>query len=429
MQQTKRRSKKGVILLALAFAMLVLAIAPASAFAAAAIVKVNDVAAPTALIVGSTQVNLAYTPDSSWVAPTQVKIQESRDGGATWSSVAFTPGVTFDGTYNLTSYLPGPINNGDTFIIRVTWYNASNVALGSMMSGLITYDNSRAVSVLNMTAYSSWPYGDYNTQWFGPNGLVPFGSPPARGNFSTTGATPESINWQLDGGVWHHITYTLGVPNFVNPVEIYNGPVNGIHTVTHFAVAADTMLTQGPPTTNEFGWDSVGPRFTVNGPNAETWYGDAKINWDATVTDEPGSGVATATATLKRVDGTVLGVVGAKRLEWNWYQQQLNGTITPDATYDALNGTTAVGAVSFVATDYVNNVGTKNIKLKFDLTKPHTSFTVVPLLAGSVPPVGPPVPFVWTNKDVTVTFVATDPGAPTLGSGVARTEYFVATPR
>ena len=52
MQQTKRRSKKGVILLALAFALLVLAIVPAAALAAPATITVNGVLGPNPVNVG-----------------------------------------------------------------------------------------------------------------------------------------------------------------------------------------------------------------------------------------------------------------------------------------------------------------------------------------------------------------------------------------
>ena len=75
----------------------------------------------------------------------------------------------------------------------------------------------------------------------------------------------------------------------------------------------------------------------------------------------------------------------------------------------------------------VGNVVRNIVPIKFDLRKPTTSFSVLPV--GTAIKAGDTVaPIIWTNKDVTLTFLASDPGAadvPPTGSGVDYTEYFV----
>ena len=79
MQQTKRRGKKGVILLALALALFILAILPASALAAGSI-TINGVAGDTT--VGSNLVNVGYM--STNLTAAYVTFQVAGPGGPPW---------------------------------------------------------------------------------------------------------------------------------------------------------------------------------------------------------------------------------------------------------------------------------------------------------------------------------------------------------
>jgi len=406
MQQEKRRGKKGVILLALAIALLLVAFVPA-AMAVPASVSVNNGAA----VIGNITTALTFSQDDSWVPATSVTIQDNYNAGAFVLALpahVILP-VVMPYTYILQSNATPAV--GGTFVVKVSWYNGASL-LGSA-TATVSFDNTHTISVL---AWNGATFGDYSAWWFGPV------KPPqqAQGDFSTTGAPAHSVVYRVDSGPWTDLTVLPSVATF-----FYNGPINGFHHVDHYGVAATTLLTQGPKTTSVFGWDSVAPRWTVTGLNSNVWYGNAPINWSARVTDQPGSGVATATANYWRLPpafpGSIFTTIGATPVEWTPYQYDVMGTITPDPTYDAMDPA-AFTAVSLSATDMVQNNYQKVVPINFDLVAPHTTFDVTPAgAATSMPFLG----FVWTNKPVTLDFLAMDPGAPTMGSGVAYTEYFI----
>jgi hypothetical protein len=419
MQQTKRRGKKGVILLALAFALVVLAIMPGAALAATQSVSVNNGAA----WIGTTSVALTLDAGDLTTA-TQVTVQDNYNGGAFFLATPVKiPIPTNPYTYIMQSNAT-PLVNG-VYVVKVTWYPATGAALGTA-TATVTFDNSRVVSVLALRAttplYSppgpGWP-GDYGVQWFGP--VAPFS--PANGTFTTTGnPLVHSVVYRVDSQAWID-----NLAPWANPTFFYAGPVNGIHTVQHYGVAQDTLLTQGPVTNSKFGWDSVAPTWSWNGtaPDPDVWYGNAPISWSARVSDTPGSGVASATANYWRAPGfpgSIFATVGATPIEWTPYQFDIKGTLTPAPSWDA-NQATRFTAVSLNATDRVGNELNDVAPINFDLVAPHTSFdTTSTGSATSQPYLGQ---FVWTNKPVTINFLAMDPGAPLNGSGVAYTEYFV----
>jgi hypothetical protein len=463
MQQTKRRSKKGVILLALAFALLVLAILPASALAAGSI-TINTVAGPAPVTVGSNLVNVGYMSDNINAAFVSFEVTSAGPGayGAPSARIAYGP----VGTWNFQTISLGSPLLGENFLVRVTfWATAtSTTAIDATASGVITYNNSKTVSVLDWNGYGARgdvipvapvppgpPFADYGTTWFGPGwnaaGVAVGPYQTARADFTTAGAAPHSIVYQVDDLYTHDLLMASpAAPVIGNPVPFYGRTTpyypggslasildylgyqwdstiamrDGFHWVDHYGVAT-TGLVDGPVARAPFGWDSVRPRWTLNGvtfhATDKIWHGAGNLDWTALASDESGSGVETATV---NIGAPVNAVIGTTRLEWTWWQSQAKGTLVPTAAWDALNLGTSV-PVSFNATDAVQNVGNVPVGLWFDLTAPHTSHTSVPVDATS---------FIWnpkwTNTDVKVTFKAMDPGYDDgLGSGVDYTEYVI----
>jgi hypothetical protein len=434
MQQTKRRSRKGVILLALAIALLVVAIVPAAAMAATQSVKVNGSALP--IVIGSTSVDLTLNA-GDLVGATQVKIQDQYNGGSfVPSSPAFVgvPPTTING-YVLSGNLPAPPVVGSIYVVKVSWYNASSVLLGTAVSAALTFNNTVPVAVLGWDGLGV--PGDYATLWYGgplPNRAI--------GTFFDGGGAPfDQVVYRVDTGGFKHVFSAL--PWLGAPIEFYPDAItpvlNGLHQVEFFAVTpASASQTSGPTTIAKFGWDTIVPRWTFNAaglsldptladPLKAVWLGNASVKWDAAVTDEPGSGVATSSVSAWRYPGpAIFSTTGGVKLEWTRFQEFSNGTLTPDPTWDA-GSPTAFYGVSLDATDMVGNFVRNVVPVKFDLRNPTTSFSVLPV--GTALKAGDPLaPIVWTNKDVTLTFLASDPGAadvPPTGSGVAYTEYFV----
>jgi len=463
MQQTKRRSKKGVVLLALAFALLVLAIVPASAFAVGSI-TVNNVAGPAPVTVGSNLINVGYM--STTLNAHFVSFEVSAAGPGAYAAPSARVAYSPQGDWNYQTISLGSPLLGENFLVRVTFWETatSTTAIDPTVSGVITYNNDKTVSVLDWNSYGARgdvipvapvppgpPWADYGRTWFGPGwnaaGAAVGPYQTALANFTTAGAAPASIVYKVDDLYAHDLLMaSAAAPTIGNPVPFYgrtapyypNGSLtsilnylgsqwdstiamrDGFHWVDHFGVAT-TGLAQGPVARAPFGWDSVRPRWTLNGvtihATAKIWNGAGKLDWTALASDESGSGVATATV---NIGAPVNAVIGTTRLEWTWWQSQAKGTLVPTAAWDALNLGTSV-PVSFNATDAVQNVGNVSAGLWFDLTAPRTSHTSVPVNATS---------FVWnpnwTNTDVKVTFQAMDPGYDDgLGSGVDYTEYVI----
>ena len=474
MQQTKRRGKKGVILLALALALFVLAIGPAAALAAPATISVNGVLGPNPVTVGSNLVVVTYHSDVVTAQSVNFAVSPVPVAwGVAFPSPrkAYTPLSTDTETISLGSGL----TTGDQFYVRVTFYDAVGVVEGPVVSGLITFNNNKSYSFLDLGSYGADgtvvppvptfpgpPWADYTTTWFGPHYTPPIpgtwvaSGGLAKGAFTVLGAPAHSVVYDVDGLYTADLELTdppgAQIPLIGNPVPFYDdfgiltslgaswldSPAvsDGFHWVHHHAVASTGSGDALPESYTAFGWDSTDPFWTIPWQTGSVlsntkWYGNAPIKWDALASDNPGSGVTTATVTPEYANGSLVAglPIGTKHLDWTWWQSQASGTLVPAVnTTNPLSWTNSWDAnnigtvfVSFVATDAVLNVGSTTKTLHFDLIAPHTTHTAVPTGATSF--VWSPF---WVNTNVTVTFKAMDPGAAEnvpLGSGVDYTEY------
>jgi hypothetical protein len=153
MQQTKRRSKKGVILLALTIALLVLAFAP-SAMAAPMSLTVNN----GATVIGDINVTLQFNSDPA-VDPliTQYSIQDSYSGPpdpfifkpTTPVRVPYVNGTMIDLAYTMvSSATPTP---GQTYAVQVLYYDAANNIVTSDTRSWCSIVSSRSPQVCLMT--------------------------------------------------------------------------------------------------------------------------------------------------------------------------------------------------------------------------------------------------------------------------------------
>jgi len=478
MQQTKRRSKKGVILLALALALLVVAIVPAAALAAPATITVNGVLSPNPVTVGSNLVNVTYHSD---VATARFVSFEVSPVPIAWGVAFPSPRKAYVplSTDTETVSLGTGLSNGDQFYVRVTFYDLASggsVVDGPATSGLITYNTDKSYSYLDLGSYGADgaavpgkpptfpgpPWADYSTTWFGPH-YDPAGGPPgvwipfgglAQGDFEVWGAPAHSVVYDVDGLYTADLELDGATPQTplapFNPIPFYDADgiltssgnswidspavYDGFHWVHHHAVAMTGSGDALPESYTVFGWDSTDPFWTINGISKTKWYGNAPVAWDAIVSDNPGSGVTTATVTPDYENKSLVpGLpIGTKHLEWTWWQSQASGTLVPAVnTANPLSWANSWDSnnlggpvyVDFWARDAVLNEVDDETHLHFDLIAPHTTHTSDPATATS---------FVWnpnwTNKNVTVTFKAMDPGAAEntpLGSGVAYTEYII----
>jgi hypothetical protein len=396
MQQKKRRSKKGVILLALAIALLVVAFVPAAAMAAPASLTVNN----GATIIGSTNVHLTFNGDSAWLpVATKYVIQDSYTGPpdpgifkpVTPASVAYVNGSTVELDYTMQSTATPIV--GQSFTVRVSFFTAGDILAGTA-TATVLFDNTKTVSIVDFTPWGA--AGDYSTTWFGPLTV------PVRATATTAGAPAHSIVFRIDTRPWTERLFPWPTPVIIGGMAT---EPDGIHTVQHFGVTADTLLTSGPITTSPFGWDTTAPvwDFGSTKPSATTWYGNATIPWAATIMDGTGSGVAPIPSLTYTGPGPYTpAFVDGTPLPWSAFRYQASGTIPVGAS------------LSLTAFDMVGNGGTVPLVLKWDLVAPHTSYTVDPVGADTISG--------WTNQDVTVKFQAVD-GAPFPNSGVGYTEY------
>jgi len=498
MQQTKRRSKKGVILLALALALFVLAILPAAAMATVTW-SVNGYGQPGVVPAGTNVVVVKYSSDNP--AAKFVSFEVTLAGPGAWQTPfpsprkPYVPGSTDTEDISLGLGL----TSGQMFQVRVTFYDLASLGAvvdGPVTSGVITYTTDKSMSALDIDFYGAYgayvpppagpfptqPWADYSTTWFGPyydafggapygdGAFLPSGLGRAVGDFYSWGALADSIVYDVDG-TYHADLLLTGpdafgrqIPLIGNPIPFYDAtgilkedgtpwvpvpitlkpPVSdGFHYVHHHSVATTGIGDLVPEQYTVFGWDSTPPRWTIpwmTGTvlSSKTWYGNAPIAWDALVSDNPGSGVTTATVRPEFDNNsmTTPGMfLGTTHLDWTWWQSKASGTLVPKANttnplswvnswdannYANLNGNNSVD-VSFNATDAVYNAGNVTKTLHFDLIAPHTTHVSDPVGATSF--VWSPF---WVNTDVKVTFNAMDPGFDNgNASGVAYTEYVI----
>ena len=176
MQQTKRRSKKGVILLALTIALLVLAFAP-SAMAAPASLTINN----GATIIGDTQVTLQFNGDTAWpVTVVRYEIQDAYSGPpepgvfkpATPASVLYVNGTPVEIDYLMHSTATPVV--GQNFTVRVRFYDASSLIWFDVTANVV-FDNTKTVSFVDWNAYGV--AGDYSTTWLVPTVRSPRSKP------------------------------------------------------------------------------------------------------------------------------------------------------------------------------------------------------------------------------------------------------------
>ena len=400
MQQTKRRSKKGVILLALAIAILVVAFVPA-AMAAPKSLTVNH----GATVIGNINVTLQFNSDPAAVLGiTQYAIQDAYTGPpdpllfkpVTLVRVPYASGAMIDVDYTMVGATPLTPIVGQSYTVRVLFFDAANNIVDNVLTTVL-FDNTKTVSIVDWSTYGI--AGDYSTTWFGGPLLGLYR--PVQADLSTSGAAPHSIVWKIDSGAWADLLAAAAPPYFANPIVFGNSFYEGKHALAHYGVS-EALRTAGPVTFSEFGWDTVAPAWNFSsGPSFTKWYGNAPIPWAATITDETGSGVAPTPSVTYTGPGAP-GFVDATQVLWSPYRYQASGTVPVGAS------------VSLTAFDMVGNGGTVAGPILWDLVAPHTSYTIDPAGADTISG--------WTNKDVTVTFHAMD-GAPTPNSGVAYTEY------
>jgi len=363
MQHPKRRSRKGVILLALAFAILALAILPATASA------------------GTAQPGLYSHPDFALGGVGQPGSQ-----GYIWFAgpTAWSMAMSWWLEYVPASQPPSPPASYDKSIHSIM-YEIDGVQL------------------------PSW------TQYEGevPVWDIPV-PPPGSSNPKTFVFMPLMINYESLTGFFNGL--------YPENLGVSADYTSGVHTVTSWVVegsdTAGPATTQHPISTDHFGIDREDPVWSYTGMSDGVWHGKgSSVTFNATIDDQGGSGIdfrgnATPTAGWQRPD-TVSATpsiqfawafahqLGYPGEIWNPWVGELSGTLNaptalvPSGTRDGyywvqLSGRDVVGHVNNYDGDYI----------LFDTVAPHVVATATPDATNVLS---------WTNQDVTVKITATDP--------------------
>ena len=443
MQQTKRRSKKGVILLALAFALFVMAIAPASAFAAASFITIND-----GPLISSKTVNITYSSQTPGNVGIQfVWIRDWWRPGPTgaWQNlsptspvyVAYAAGTTV-GPVPYTLQSRSVPATGDQFQVTTDFYGAAAAAYPLVeigpFSNIVTWNNAAPHSTVAFSPAGSLGRGGVPWTNGGLGWLPPFGGVWAQfneNNFAYMGTTHWSIgyagvDYPQQSLYWLNDT-PPGQVQIVgpNPFLPTNYPFtdNGIYTITHWAVSKSGVTQPGAPSSDAIGYDTKLPEVTWS---AVPDWSTQNIPFTATISDSAGSGVAGVSFAAVFVsfnDGA------SWALNTGTAINPQRALVTTQDTFDmfkfyvkgiiaVIPNTHAMYQVRLWAEDIAGNGKVYYLDPNVDNMPPSTTVQ-------SVSPAGAQTFMNWTNKDVTVTLLATDAGGNGVPSGVKSTEYFI----
>jgi len=274
--------------------------------------------------------------------------------------------------------------------------------------------------------------------------------------------TETPLTWSPWGASWGNPpTQDLVGPPAWNMPKYSN---DGVYAVQHWAVSA-TGVRQVKDSTDYIGYDTKAPYVVWHWPATSTGYYTSSIDFTADVIDDGGSGVAgyitdgnffapRAWVQWKSADtgyawqdapapqGTPAVTIDA----FDFFTWHIKGTIYVKPYYNAQYRVVVTGS------DYAGNggfpdeaypiptapsgakttktadssqlylgVGYPGASVVVDNMAPSTVFTSSPTGAAQTAPSYA----AWTNKNVTVDFIASDAGGSSITSGVAYTEYIV----
>ena len=436
MQQTKRRSKKGVILLALALALFVLAIVPASAFAAASFITITN--GPE---VSSKTVNISYssiTPGNPGIAFVWIRDQWKGPGlGATWSALApasptiatylpYVGGTTVNATYTLQS--KAVPSAGDRFRVTTDFYGVAptyNLVEVGPFSNEVVWNNEAPLSTVDFMpagnlgrAGVNWTNGDWDDEiWAQFDELN--GAPMGTTHWAVNGVPQTSLYW---------LANTPPAPVLIvePPAWSLGNPYSndGIYTVEHWAVSLSGVTQPGLPSYDSIGYDTKLPTVTWTGTDAD--WNLTNVPFTAIITDSGGSGVAGVASSWVEVSfndgaswapnvGTIANpqkAIVTTQDTFDMFKFYAKGTVA------VIPNTHAAYRIAVDCWDIAGNGGVVYTSMHVDNMPPST-------VVQSVSPAGSQMFMNWTNKPVTVSLLATDAGGNGAPSGVKNTQYFI----
>ena len=451
MQQTKRRSKKGVILLALALALFVLAIVPAAALASPGSVTINAGLSDT---ISTKTVPITYKSisDPADAGIAFVWIQDRCNGGAwsppvlTYTAPQFLPyvsGTTVTQQYSLVS--KASPQTWDSFQVRVRFYGVAPTYIyqdEEYWSNTVDWNNAIPHSTVDFIPAGN--LGRSGVNWTNGDGLWNVWAQFGEDNGAWMGTTHWAVN-DVPQPSLYWLSDTPPIPQL-----LIEGPPtlpfsdDGIYTITHWAVSASGVTQPGLPSSDSIGYDTKPPTVFWADWLSAPW-NTQNVPFTATLTDSGGSGVygppyapiipepediwwpIEAQVQVSFDDGLTytpnIGVAG------NWQDAPGNVPVVTQDTFDmfkfyvkgqvaVLPNTHAKYRIKIVAYDIAGNVTTSYGYPHVDNMPPST-------VVQTVSPAGAQLFMSWTNKPVTVTLLATDAGGNGAPSGVKTTEYFI----
>ncbi len=422
MQQTKRRSKKGVILLALALALFVLAIVPAVAMAAPTSLSIQHGAA----MIGTTTMDLTYNSGPGEASATQVRFRDwnsSNMAAGPWSSyTAYTAGLvaTFP-DYTLTNAtIP---SDGDIVYVQVEFANQFSIGLGAITDSVL-FDASNPESALDWGQLTTADTGlPGMTGGLGQQGvyyLVRTALPPVTltAQFGITNVVPMgSTNYQVNGGALIQKNWDGGFAplpvSIVGTIDWNSHAQDGIYTVNHTAASLGGAKV-GATMTDAIGIDTIPPTIAIN--DLPTGWVGTGGTFSGAISDPGGSGVWNYPQIFVTYDNSHAPVAVTATYTWDFWGWDFTGTAS---ILPGIPGGYHPTGVTVSAEDVAGNIGTADSAIKIDVTPPVTVYTSDPT-GYTADPFNPPFFPAWTNTGVTLHFLAAD-----YQSGVAYTEYII----
>jgi len=467
MQQTKRRSKKGVILLALALALFVLAIVPASALAVVTYTGTVTINGPefttSPNITVAADVTLTNVPVRK-VTKYQWRIWDdtlSMYRGPWSAAVSVTPPVTHWVNLSIPVTLPSDLHRYAVDIM-VTDDSAPAETVVILQSDYVTLIGT--MPPVSTVAFSpAGQLGRSNVNWTNggaPWALLPrLNEPPFYSAGTIYADFDQAAPWQPMGTTFYRVTFNgvpwdasdipwapwgspLGLP--VERLEVTSWPAaptpiyayDGIYDVEHWAVSVAGIRQVGE-SFDSIGYDTKAPNVVFNF-GAAVW-NTGSIPFTAQITDSGGSGVA---------GGLHPGLVPDAEIQWKPYglgawqpydpsiwagvppvnPLQLDPVVTVDAfdTFKYHVTGTIRPVVNFKA-EYRVVVFGEDIARNWFFAEGIPGVDNMPpsTIISSVVPAGADQYMKWTNKPVTVTLLASDTGGNGVASGVNYTEYII----
>ena len=500
MQQPKRRSKGGVILLAVLVAMLVMVAVPAVALAADTVV-VNTGQAY------ATDVTFHVTATSATADRVSFEVRGRWGIGSAWSDWYPIGNTAYQFTNSITTTLTLPTWTGDAnfnpgwidgsqFQIIATFWQAAN-PLGTIttaLSQVVELDFSAPpVSTLYFDPAGHpgrgdirWTNGEghHGDVWFAFGQEYPYASMGITNWTLTKNNNAEQVMDTLTWVPWGGITppapfVGISKPKYTGlpltdpkPMDAFWNQNDGVYQVKHWARDVNG-LTQIGYSYDTIGYDTKAPYVVWSWPATtnDSGYYTSNITVSGNIIDDGGSGVAgyfpwddqpgAAFAPQAEVFWCAAetggewvpweGYVGNKIVSlqqpltvkvnaFDPYQWHISGSIYVYPNYNAkyavfVTGSDYAGNGGFPYEDYgiapspaagktapagnYIGIGVPGTVVSTDVMAPSTVFTSDPAGAARVAPSAP----AWTNKNITMNFVASDPGGSGIASGVAYTEY------